>query len=86
MIIVTGGAGFIGSNLINALVEIRKEVSLCDYPHLIKKNYFKRYDQIKRIIKPSSLFKFISNNKVSVIFHLGAISATTYKNPNKQWR
>ena len=32
------------------------------------------------------MFNFISdNNNIKVIFHLGAISATTHKNPNKQW-
>ena len=85
MIIVTGGAGFIGSNLINALIEKKKEVFLCDFPILVKKNYFKHYNKIKQIIKPDNLFTFISNNNVKVIYHLGAISSTTHKNPNKQW-
>ena len=85
MIIVTGGAGFIGSNLINALIEKKMEVFLCDYPNLVKKNYFKHYNKIKQIIKPDNLFTFISNNDVKVIYHLGAISSTTHKNPNKQW-
>ena len=85
MIIVTGGAGFIGSNLINALIEKKQEVFLCDYPELVKKNYFNKYDQIKRIIPPDNLFEFISVNDVKLIYHLGAISATTHKYPNKQW-
>ncbi len=85
MIIVTGGAGFIGSNLINALIEKKKEVFLCDFPILVKKNYFKHYNKIKQIIKPDNLFTFISDNNVKVIYHLGAISSTTHKNPNKQW-
>ena len=85
MIIVTGGAGFIGSNLINALIEKKKEVFLCDYPILLKKNYFKHYNKIKQIIKPDNLFTFIFNNDVKIIYHLGAISSTTHKNPNKQW-
>ncbi len=85
MIIVTGGAGFIGSNLINALIEKKHEVFLCDYPKLVKKNYFNKYNQIKGIIPPDNLFEFISINDVKVIYHLGAISATTHKYPNKQW-
>ena len=40
MIIVTGGAGFIGSNLINALTEKKYGVYLCDYPELVKKIIF----------------------------------------------
>ena len=74
MIIVTGGAGFIGSNLINALIEKKQKVFLCDYPGLVKKNYFNKYDQIKRIIPPDNLFEFISVNDVKVIYHLGSSS------------
>ena len=48
MIIVTGGAGFIGSNLINALIEEKHDVYLCDYPELVKKKYFNNYEQIKK--------------------------------------
>ena len=84
-ILVTGGAGFIGSNLVNALIEKKYKVFICDYPNLINKSYFKNYNLIRNIIAPSDLFEFISKNKISVIYHLGAISATTYKNPNKQW-
>ncbi|MDC3023972.1 ADP-glyceromanno-heptose 6-epimerase [Alphaproteobacteria bacterium] len=85
MIIVTGGAGFIGSNLINALIKKKYDVILCDYLTQIKKNYFKEYNQIKKVIVPNKLFEFIKNNNVDIIYHLGAISATTHKNPNKQW-
>ena len=85
MIIVTGGAGFIGSNLINALTKAGHKILLCDYPNLIIKKYFRKFDHIKGIIEPTKLFKFISNNNISIIFHLGAISATTFQNNNKLW-
>ena len=61
---ITGGEGFIGSNLINALIEKKKEVFLCDYPILLKKNYFKHYNKIKQIIKPDNLFTFIFNKEL----------------------
>ena len=48
MIIVTGGAGFIGSNLINALTEQKHDVYLCDYSKVIKKKLFYNYNQIKK--------------------------------------
>ncbi len=85
MIIVTGGAGFIGSNLINALSKAGYKIFLCDYPNLIIKNYFRNFDHIEGIIKPTKLFQFINKNNISIIFHLGAISATTFKNNNKLW-
>ena len=37
MILVTGGAGFIGSNLVNKLTENNEEVVVCDYIDAIKK-------------------------------------------------
>ncbi|PPR27210.1 MAG: ADP-L-glycero-D-manno-heptose-6-epimerase [Alphaproteobacteria bacterium MarineAlpha9_Bin4] len=85
MIIVTGGAGFIGSNLINALIQKKRKVFLCDYPGLIVKSYFKKFENIEGIIEPVKLFEFIKNNNISIVFHLGAISATTYEDNNKLW-
>ena len=85
MIIVTGGAGFIGSNLINSLFNYKEKLVICDYPELVVKKYFKSFHNLEKIIHPSRLFKFINENNVSVIFHLGAISSTTYENYNKIW-
>jgi len=80
MIIVTGGAGFIGSNLVKAL-EARgdRDIVVCDIlGHDDKwKNIAKR--ELTDIIPPEALAEFLSDNSkdIETIFHMGAISATT---------
>ena len=80
MIIVTGGAGFIGSNLIYGLNKINQNnIIICDTANsVLKKNYLKKA-KYKKIISPSNFFYFLEKNKkqIKYIFHLGAISATT---------
>ena len=85
MILVTGGAGFIGSNLVNALSKKGYEVFICDYPNVVIKNYFIKLDILTKIIDPSKIFEFVSKRNIKVIFHLGAISSTTFENNNKYW-
>ena len=86
MIIITGGAGFIGSNLVYELNKRKqKNLIICDIVNsLLKRNYLKR-TKYKKIISPSNLFKFLNKNKkkINYIFHLGAISATTSTNFTK---
>jgi len=79
MIIVTGGAGFIGSNLLAAL-EGRGDLVVVD--HLgdgeMWKNIAKR--DLADVIRPSDLRSFLdgrNGDQVQAIFHMGAISATT---------
>lgn len=83
MIIITGGAGFIGSNIVAALEDrgIGRLV-VCDaLGHTEKwRNLAKRdlYD----CIDPQQLFPYLETHKaeIDVIFHMGAISDTTEKN------
>ena len=86
MIIVTGGAGFIGSNLVYGLNKIKqKNIIICDTANsVLKKNYLKKA-KYKKIISPSNFFYFLEKNKkeIKYIFHLGAITATTSLNFKK---
>ena len=79
MILVTGGAGFIGSNLVNELLKNKLPVVVCDFKTKIVKSYFKNINSILRFVEPIDLKNFVLENKISVIFHLGAISSTTFQ-------
>src|SRR5215469_7144587 len=80
MIVITGGAGFIGSNLVAALEE-RGEPDLVVCDRLGRgdkwRNIAKR--ELAHIIPPDQLLTFLDANarEVDVIFHMGAISSTT---------
>ena len=79
MKLVTGGGGFIGSNLVAALEARGDEIVVCDWldePAKIK-NLEKR--RIANRIHPSDLLDFIRvwSGEIQTIFHLGAISSTT---------
>ena len=59
MIIITGGAGFIGSNLIYALNKKKeRNIVICDNINSqLKKDYLKKA-KYKKTIKSSNLFYF----------------------------
>ena len=85
MILVTGGAGFIGSNLVNELLKNKLPIAICDFNTKIDISYFDDINNILRFIEPIDLKNFILKNKISVIFHLGAISSTTFSDANQIW-
>jgi ADP-L-glycero-D-manno-heptose 6-epimerase len=79
MIVVTGGAGFIGSNLLAAL-ESRGELVVVD--HLgdgdMWRNIAKR--ELADVIHPRDFYEWLrgrSGDQIEAIFHMGAISSTT---------
>ena len=78
MLLVTGGAGFIGSNVVAALNEAgRSDVVVCDLLGSEGKwrNLAKR--QLVDILPPAELFDWLKGRKLNAVIHLGAISETT---------
>ena len=80
MIIITGGAGFIGSNLVAALSERgTPDIVVCDrlgggakWRNLAK-------HEIAEVVSPDDLARFLDGNalEIDAVAHLSAISATT---------
>jgi len=79
MILVTGGAGFIGSNLVAALEARGSQVAVCDRLGSGEKwkNLAKR--ELAAFVEPEGLAHFLERHRdaLAAIFHLGAVSATT---------
>jgi ADP-L-glycero-D-manno-heptose 6-epimerase len=80
--LVTGGAGFIGSNVAAALCERGHEVVVCDWLGEDErwKNLAKH--EILDIVQPESLMTWLRQrgDRVRAVVHMGAISTTTETN------
>ena len=78
MLLVTGGAGFIGSNVVAALNDAgRTDVAVCDMLGNDDKWRNLAKHQIADFVSPAELQRWLQNRKLHAIIHLGAISATT---------
>src|ERR1700754_2142931 len=78
MLLVTGGAGFIGSNVVAAVNEAgRRGVVVCDLLGSEGKwrNLAKR--RLVDIVPPAELPDWLKGRKLDAVIHLGAISETT---------
>jgi ADP-L-glycero-D-manno-heptose 6-epimerase len=78
MLLVTGGAGFIGSNVVAALNDAgRADIAVCDLlGHDGKwRNLAKR--QLADILPPAELLSWLNGRRLDAVIHLGAISETT---------
>ena len=77
MILVTGGAGFIGSNLVTSLNERGvSDVAVNDHFDDAKmKNLAKR--KVSELVQPGDLLHWLEGRKLDAILHMGAISSTT---------
>lgn len=78
MFLVTGGAGFIGSNLVAALSARGEEVMVCDRLRDGPKWRNIAEAVIAGVLPPEDLPRWLEGApKLRAVFHLGAVSATT---------
>jgi ADP-L-glycero-D-manno-heptose 6-epimerase len=82
MILVTGGTGFIGSNLVGALAERGERVSISDTLGSGEKWRNIARHEIDELVDPGELDDFFTRrgDEVRFVYHLGAVSATTETN------
>ena len=89
IIIVTGGAGFVGSNLVDRLSKIKKYqiYSLDNYSAGTKKNHIKKKNVIYVKGDTKNIEKYFKNKikKIKTIFHFGEFSRIyqSFKNFDK---
>lgn len=85
MIVVTGAAGFIGSNIVNELITRGyKDIICVDLPGELENSiYFQHFDST-RFVHHNKLFDFIRKNHhfIQYVVHMGANSDTS--NPDRQ--
>jgi ADP-L-glycero-D-manno-heptose 6-epimerase len=80
MLLVTGGAGFIGSNVVASLNEAgRADIAVNDMLGSDGKwrNLQKR--RLSDFVPPGELFRWLDGRKLDAVIHMGAISDTTVR-------
>jgi ADP-L-glycero-D-manno-heptose 6-epimerase len=79
MILVTGGAGFIGSNVVAALAERGVPLAVCDRLHGGDKWRNLAKVALRALIAPEALAGWLATEaaQVQAVIHLGAITSTT---------
>lgn len=79
-ILITGGAGFIGSNIANAIADSGEyRAVVCDIFGSTDKWRNLSKHRIFEIINPAELFYWLEMNEIEIeaVIHMGAISSTT---------
>jgi ADP-L-glycero-D-manno-heptose 6-epimerase len=78
MLLVTGGAGFIGSNMVASLNEAgRSDIVVNDLLGQEGKWRNLRKRRLADVVPPGELFEWLDGRKLDAVIHLGAISDTT---------
>lgn len=79
MIIVTGGAGFIGSNIVARLAQESRDVIVVDWLGRDDKWRNIAKHPVRDIVKPENLFGLLAREgrSIEAIIHMGAISSTS---------
>lgn len=80
-ILITGGAGFIGTALARKLTELDYEVSLLDLPQRFKP-YHKGYECYEVDIREATNFGILNHKSFSHIFHLAAQTSRAISQEN----
>ena len=79
MYLVTGGAGFIGSNIVAQLSSAGEEVAVCDWLRSDQRWRNLAKHDVAAIIEPSQLRTWLAGRgrEITAVVHMGAISTTT---------
>jgi ADP-L-glycero-D-manno-heptose 6-epimerase len=82
LIVVTGGAGFIGSNIVLDLTEAGARVVVCDLLRSAGKWRNIAAAPLYDLVRPEALFGWLERHRddVGAVIHMGAISSTTETN------
>lgn len=82
MYLITGGAGFIGSNLVAALAQRDETVAVCDWLGQDERWRNLARHEIADLVTPEELPRWLADKagRIRAVLHLGAVSSTTEAN------